>query len=742
MKSMSWRQSSLIAVALLLGASLAHARGNELLVFDVQAAQHPRTALVDVWYRLRTVGDAPVTVSLFLSTDGGLSYSHLCRSVSGDVGAGVLPGDNRHIDWDAGADVGSFNSNSCRLRVTADDSPYIGDFAYIPRGSFTMGTPLDEPGRWGGARETQHQVTLTRGYYLSRYEVTEALWGDVMGGGSTSQLPKDDVNWYTVVEFCNALSTREGLTPAYEGSGENWAWNQGANGYRLPTEAEWEYACRAGSTTAFANGPLTNLECDDPNLDEMGWYCGNSGIVPHEVGGKQANSWGLYDMHGNVWEWCWDLFGDYPTGPVVDPVGPPSGLSRTFRGGCMENVAQECRSGNRNAVLATAASPGLGFRLARSIDFEATPYGWIVIDPEPNAINAPWQLSGPSGFSQSGNGDLTLTDMTAGDYTLTWGLLVGLARPLPAVVTQSLTANGTLTFTGVYTEGLEGFMSIPPGTFIMGSPTTEPERNTDETQHQVTLTHGIYVQTTEVTNQQYRDMAQWAYNNGHVTATTSGLYDNLDGSARFLKTLGPGYEISFNAGVFSCINPTHPAKYVTWYGSVAYCDWLSRQQGLPRAYSHLTWQCNWGLPYEATGYRLPTEAEWEYACRAGTQTPFNTGSCLDAGTEANYYGPYPYPGCPTGPNVGWTVPVGNYPANAFGLHDMHGNEWEWCNDWYGLYGGTVTDPVGAGSGSYRVFRGGSWPFDARYCRSANRGRDVPSPANGDLGFRVVRSSVQ
>ena len=164
------------------------------------------------------------------------------------------------------------------------------------------------------------------------------------------------------------------------------------------------------------------------------------------------------------------------------------------------------------------------------------------------------------------------------------------------------------------------------GTFTMGSPTNEPGRHSNETQHQVTLTHGIYVQTTEVTNQQYMELAQWAYDHGYVTATSSELRDNLDGSTQILKTLGSGnYEISFSAGVFSCINPDHPVKYVTWYGSVAYCDWLSLQQGLPRAYNHGTWQCNGGNPYTATGYRLPTEAEWEYACRAGSTTAFANG---------------------------------------------------------------------------------------------------------------------
>jgi formylglycine-generating enzyme required for sulfatase activity len=291
-------------------------------------------------------------------------------------------------------------------------------------------------------------------------------------------------------------------------------------------------------------------------------------------------------------------------------------------------------------------------------------------------------------------------------------------------------------------DGVADYVEIAPGTFMMGSPTTEVGHDDwgDETQHQVTLTRGFYMQTTEVTNQQYRDMAQWAYDNGYVTPTANGLYDNLDGSTQFLRSLG-GFdvEMTFSAGIFSCINPTHPTTWVTWYGAAAYCDWLSLQQGLPRAYNHSTWQCNAGNPYTAPGYRLPTEAEWEYACRAGTQTPFNTGSCLDAGTEANYDGSSPYTGCPTGPYVGWTVPVGGYPTNAFGLYDMHGNLWEWCNDWYGLYGGTVTDPIGAGAGSYRVMRGGGWYSIALYCRSAIRNDNYPHSST-NLGFRPVRST--
>jgi formylglycine-generating enzyme required for sulfatase activity len=292
-----------------------------------------------------------------------------------------------------------------------------------------------------------------------------------------------------------------------------------------------------------------------------------------------------------------------------------------------------------------------------------------------------------------------------------------------------------------------GFVAIAPGTFIMGSPTDEPGRSSSETQHQVTLTHGIYVQTTEVTNQQYMEMAQWAYDRGYATATSSLLNDNLDGSTQILKFLGHGtYDISFSNGVFSCINPSHPVNSVTWYGSVAYCDWLSLQQGLLRAYSHATWQCNGGNPYTAAGYRLPTEAEWEYACRAGSVTAFANGpityplGCTPIDPNLDEMGWY------CGNNGRWPRPGAQKLPNAWGLYDLHGNVLEWCHDWYGAYGGTVTNPVGPAWGplpwgsSYRVLRGGDFSHVALYCRSASRGRSQPDHSSNSDGFRPVRSA--
>jgi len=243
--------------------------------------------------------------------------------------------------------------------VEDDDPTLPAGFVYIAPGTFTMGSPEDEPGRYSS--ETPHPVTLTQGFHMSRYEVTEQWWSEVMGGeATTSQLPKGYVSWDMAVEFCNALSLQEGLTPAY-------------TIYRLPTEAEWEYACRAGSTTAFSNGPLTgSIECDpiDPNLDAMGWYCGNRDWEdgPAEVGQKQSNAWGLDDMHGNVYEWVWDGFRqDYENLPSENPVydvGP--GACRVIRGGGWGSNARVCRSAHRHLNNPDYDNFNVGFRLVRS----------------------------------------------------------------------------------------------------------------------------------------------------------------------------------------------------------------------------------------------------------------------------------------------------------------------------------------------------------------------------------------
>jgi formylglycine-generating enzyme required for sulfatase activity len=228
----------------------------------------------------------------------------------------------------------------------------------INGGTFTMGSPASEPNR--GSNETQHRVTVS-GFSMGKYEVTQEEYEAVMGNNPSnfkgSKLPVECVSWYDAVEYCNRQSRKEGLTPAYTINGTNVTWNRSANGYRLPTEAEWEYACRAGTTTAYNTGASIS--------DSTGWYWDNSGRKTHEVGKKPANAWGLYDMHGNVYEWCWDWYGDYDRGSQMDPAGRSSGSYRVFRGGSWNGKAWGLRSALRYVSSPSVWISTHGFRLVR-----------------------------------------------------------------------------------------------------------------------------------------------------------------------------------------------------------------------------------------------------------------------------------------------------------------------------------------------------------------------------------------
>jgi len=173
-----------------------------------------------------------------------------------------------------------------------------------------------------------------------------------------------------------------------------------------------------------------------------------------------------------------------------------------------------------------------------------------------------------------------------------------------------------------------------------------------------------------------------------------------------------------------------PMEMVSWFNATNYCRKLSIREH------------NAGHLPEGYLYRLPTEAEWEYACRSGKITAFAFGSALSS-TKANFNGNHPYGGGLKGPFLDQTAPVGSYPPNAWGLYDMHGNVWEWCEDWYGNYpGGEVVDPTGPATGSKRVIRGGNWFLMGRYCRAADRMHDFPGSKADSLGFRVVLAPLR
>jgi formylglycine-generating enzyme required for sulfatase activity len=243
-----------------------------------------------------------------------------------------------------------------RLLAEAETSVRIvhGDFAnsigmelvWCPPGTFWMGSPEDEEGRYDD--ETLYEVTLTRGFWIGRYPVTQGQWEEVMGSNpsrfkqSGPNAPVENVSWDDAQEFCRALGQRDGRE------------------YRLPTEAEWEYACRAGSTGAWCFGD------DEEKLGDYAWYLDNSDEQTHHVGQKRPNAWGIHDMHGSVCECCADWREDYPAISATDPLGPEDGSIRATRGGSWLDDAADCRSAFRDSISPGGRISFLGFRVAVS----------------------------------------------------------------------------------------------------------------------------------------------------------------------------------------------------------------------------------------------------------------------------------------------------------------------------------------------------------------------------------------
>lgn len=282
---------------------------------------------------------------------------------------------------------------------------------------------------------------------------------------------------------------------------------------------------------------------------------------------------------------------------------------------------------------------------------------------------------------------------------------------------------------------------VPEGTFTMGSPGMELDRDSfEEYVHRVKVS-AFYLAAKEVSRGEFRRFVDEA---GFITSA-----EKAEGAMAYSEAED---KWNFQEGV-NWRNPgfsqddSHPVVAVSWFDAVEYCNWLSLREGRQPAY-HITGETvNWDR--SANGYRLPTEAEWEYSCRAGTATPFFTGERITT-TQANYNGSKPSNFGSPGLFRKRTVPAGSFPANPWGLHDMHGNVWEWCWDIYGLFyrsgpeGVTEPpelsiDPCGPETGRYRINRGGSWASAGKWLRSACRSSDFPETATTSMGFRVARN---
>jgi formylglycine-generating enzyme required for sulfatase activity len=290
---------------------------------------------------------------------------------------GLLEGVTYYVRAYATNNLGTADGNEISFVFTA--SP-VG-MNTLSGGTFSMGCTLGDP-NCSNNESPVHTVTLSA-FQIGEAEVTQALWQSVMGSNPSNfyycaQCPVESVSWYDAVVFCNRLSETQGLVPCYYAdagftqvygkSGGSWSLlnsgevyrNPSAKGYRLPTEAEWEYAARGGSAT--------NIYSGSNNIDEVAWYYGNNnpwGTKP--VKGKLANGYGLYDMTGNVWEWCQDRYGDYSSSAQTNPEGPDTGSLRVRRGGTWSYAPQDCRVAFRVWDSPSRRSDDLGFRLARTL---------------------------------------------------------------------------------------------------------------------------------------------------------------------------------------------------------------------------------------------------------------------------------------------------------------------------------------------------------------------------------------
>ncbi len=386
----------------------APSSGTSASVANVRGSQRPGTTLVDLFYDLSGPGSS-YSVSVAVSSDGGATFVVPATHFSGDgVTSPTAPGANRHIVWDAGADFPGQFSTRVRFRVTVTESLVPPGMALIPAGSFTMGNCMDA--NEGLSDELPLHTVYVSAFCMDKYEVTKALWDEVYqwatnhsyifdntGSGKAANHPVQSISWYDAVKWCNARSEQEGRVPAYYTSAAQTAvyrtgridvqndWVKWNVGYRLPTEAEWEKAARGGASGhRFPWSDVDTITHSKANYysslsrgydisPTRGYHPAfNDRVYPYTspVGYFAANGYGLYDMAGNVWEWCWDWYGDsyYSNSPGTDPRGPASGSYRVFRGGGWYHDDNIFTGDCRTALRSAGAYPtdggiyGLGFR--------------------------------------------------------------------------------------------------------------------------------------------------------------------------------------------------------------------------------------------------------------------------------------------------------------------------------------------------------------------------------------------
>ena len=601
-----------------------------------------------------------------------------------------------------------------RVRDTATQIEMV----LIPPGAFQMGCSPSNQYPCLPEENPVHSVTLTQPFYMGRYEVTQAQW--TARAGTNPSAFQSASTQVPIAQVPNR--------PVELVSWHSAQWFASSMGMRLPTEAEWEYAYRAGTTTAFhSTQSYPTGADDDTQLGSIGWFDVSSASQTRPVGQLAGNGFGLHDMSGNVWEWVSDWYSEtyYASSPSSNPMGPSSGSLRVLRGGAWNYVSGYCRSASRGYSDPSNVNASFGFRVVRS-PVDAPTLTGVSPTSGPTTGGTTITLTGTNltGATSVSVGGAAATNVqvvnattvtavtpegTAGarDVSVTtaggtatrtggfryvsvpsWAALLD-AAPDPTVVT-SATLRTAIEATGLAwrvrdTATQIELVLVPPGTYQRGcSPSNASGCNANENPvHQVTLTQPLYLGRYEVTQ------AQW----------TARMGSN------------PSAFQSASAQVPIAQVPSRPVENMSW---TAIQGFLS-----------------------AAGMRLPTEAEWEYAYRAGSTTAFHSMPGQLSGTnDDSLLGNIAWIGSNS---VGQTRPVGQKSANGFGLHDMSGNVSEWVSDWIGTYpSSAVTNPTGPATGSARVYRGGGY-LDSINCRASHRSSQSVTGTFVDVGFRVARN---
>jgi formylglycine-generating enzyme len=726
--------------------------------------------LVDIRY---TLSGGTRSVALGVSLDGGTTFTSV-KTPTGDVGASVTAGTAKHIVWNAGADYANLGAPGVKVRITPLLDGAGGSFTPIPSGTYQMGNLSGDADITNAGTVS---VTLSP-YSMAVGPTTKTQWDAIrtwgaangytdlaLGEGKAADHPVQRVSWYDALKWANAASEKDGLTPCYKlggtvvrtGTSDTVSCDWSANGYRLPTEAEWEVAARGGlSGKRFPWGDTishsqANYKANPADAYDLSASMNDhhpahkTGIAPYTnaAGSFPANGYGLYDMAGNVWQWCWDRF-EAPYAGGVDPRGGTTGAFRVFRGGLWYYNASMARSAGRYGDQPVFGNNSLGFRLVRgrvagSGDWAESVLG--AVDTVPPVLSVGGTVS-VTAMSASGAA-VTLSGASATDNlgtpVLTYSHASGSTFPVgttTVIVTATDSvgnkASGTFKVTvappPANISGAGGtLVPIPGGTYQMGNLIGDSDI-TDAGTVTVTLSP-YYMAVHPTTKTQWDTVRTWAVANGY-TDLAAGAEKAAD----------------------------HPVQTVKWYDVVKWANAASEKEGLTPCYkvagsivrtgTSNAVTCDWS----ANGYRLPTEAEWEIAARGGlsgkrfpwgdtiSQSQANyrlsTSYAYDTSGSVNDY----HPTYKTGA-IPYTSPVGSFAANGYGLYDMAGNVWQWCWDWYGTPYAGGGDPRGAASGSSRLLRGGNWGSNAYDARSAYRFNYPPTNANNYYGFRLARGRL-